>query len=109
RADNDSVNVADRRALRQHRERVLHEVAAVMLQKHQRGHSKRFSARKSAILCAPLPSSSIFTVSPRTGGSPIDSTSVFDPASPSCDASTPGSDGDRAPRGLLSAPKIPLS
>ena len=46
-----------------------------MLEEDERRHSSRFSARNSTIFCAPLPSSSIFTVSPRAGGSPSESTS----------------------------------
>src|SRR5262249_4383110 len=98
-----------RRGLGEHRERVLHELAAVVLEEDERAHSSRFSARKSTIFCGLLPSSSIFTVSPRAGGSPSASTSVFEPASPSCVGSMPRSPAERLSCGFFFAPMIPFS
>ena len=61
----------------------------------------------STILSAAVPSSSIFSVSPRGGGSFSASTVVFDPASPT--PSTPNSDTDTVRCGLERAPMIPFS
>ena len=71
RADDDTgdFTVAERRRLREHAERPLQQLVAVMLEKDERAHTRRFSARKSRIACAALPSSSIFFESARAGGS----------------------------------------
>ena len=71
--------------------------------------SSRFSARKSTIACAALPSSSILRASPRDGGSPSASTSVFEPASPASPASTPMSPSESVSNGFFFAPMIPFS
>ena len=70
RADHDSRDVAaERRGLRQDAERRLEQLVAVVLEKDERAHTSRFSARKSSTACAALPSSSTLRESPRAGGS----------------------------------------
>src|SRR4029077_12422953 len=79
RSDHDSGDVAgaESRGLREHTERALQKLVAVVLEKDKRVHTSRFSARKSKIACAALPSSStIFVESPRAGGSLSAYTSV---------------------------------
>ena len=69
------VAVAERRRLREHAERALLQLVAVVLEEDERRHqTSLFSARKSTIACAALPSSSILRASPRAGGSPSAST-----------------------------------
>src|SRR5579862_2143115 len=102
-ADEHGVGVAERRRLRQHAERALLRCAVVMLDEDENAHTRRFSARKSTIACAASPSPSILRASPRAGGAPSASTSVFETAS------TPMSASDSVSNGFFFAPMIPFS
>src|SRR5207247_4925192 len=101
--------VAERRRLRQNAERVSLQLAAMVFEEDENTHTSRFPARKSTIFSAAEPSSSIFSVSPRGGGSFSANTSVRDPASPSCAASTPRSEAPTTSCGFFFAPMIPFS
>src|SRR5204862_3337880 len=57
--------------LAEHTERVLLQLALVVLEEDECGQSAFRSSRNSTIFSAPEPSSSIRCVSPRGGGSPI--------------------------------------
>ena len=59
---------SERGRLREHAEGALLQLSLVVLEEDQRLHSRRFSARKSTMRSAALPSSSIFCESPRAGG-----------------------------------------
>ena len=88
-AEHDARRLAERRRLREHAEPALLELAAVVLEEHERLHRSFLSTTRSRIFCAAEPSSSIFTWPPRDGGGPRSSTVVFAPASPAEPASTP--------------------
>src|SRR5439155_17979245 len=109
-AGDDGVDAAERGGLREHAERALLQITAVVLEKDERRHQMSlFSARKSTIACAALPSSSIFRASPRAGGLPSARTVVREPASPTSPASTPRSASERTSCGFFFAPMIPFS
>src|SRR5262249_25019301 len=101
--------VAECGRLAEHAERALLQLVAVVLEEDEDAHTKRFSVRKSTISCAALPPPSILGASPRDGGSLSASTSVFEPASPACAASTPTSSSDSVSNGFFFAPMIPFS
>src|SRR5207248_8604623 len=73
RSGDDARHVAaELRSLAENAERVLLQLVAVVFEEDERpGHQSAFrSTRNSTIFSAPEPSSSIFCVSPRGGGSP---------------------------------------
>ena len=83
RAGDHPGRLTERGRLGQDAERAFLELAVVVLEEDQRRHQTSFfSTRKSRICWAAVPSSSILRLSPRGGGAPSASTSVFDPASP---------------------------
>jgi len=63
--------VAELSRLAEHAQRVLLQLALVVLEEDERAHKAFRSSRNSTIFSAPVPSSSIRCVSPRGGGSPI--------------------------------------
>src|SRR5918999_4264943 len=72
------------------------------------GHISFLPARNSTIFSGALPSFSIFSASPRAGGSASASTFVREPASPTLSASRPRSPADTVSCGFFLAPMIPF-
>ena len=101
---------AERRRLGEHAERALLQLALVVLEEDEELSSGAFrSCRNSTIFSAAEPSSSIFTVSPRAGGSLERLDLVREPASPASSAPTPRSASETVSCGFFFAPMIPLS
>jgi len=80
----------------------------VVLEEDEEPHRSRLSVTYARIFSAALPSSSIFTESPRDGGGPSSSTVVRDPGSPAS-PSSPRSVSESVSCGFDFAPMIPLS
>src|SRR5262249_36420903 len=99
----------ERRGLREAPEPAVLERTTVVLEEDERLHMSFLSTTRSKIFCAPEPSSSNFTWSPREGGGPSSRTTVFAPPSPAALASTPTSANDSVSCGFVFAPMIPLS
>src|SRR6185312_11930145 len=97
----------ERHGLGQHAQRMLLQLALVVLEEDEDRHQTSFfSVRNSRIACAALPSSSIRRESPRGGGSESPSTSVPEPAWPAS-PSRPRSASERTSCGFFFAPMIP--
>src|SRR5581483_2075517 len=106
-ADDARDLAAELRRLREHAERALRQLVAVVLEEDERLHSSRRSCRNATICSGALPSSSIRRESPRGGGGFSPSTTVAELSSPASER--PRSPSESTSCGFFFAPMIPFS